>query len=60
MWGGKQQDVETGWKTLQKIIKDTATEICGNKERQNSKPWFNDECKTISIKGSKDRKYNKI
>jgi hypothetical protein len=46
----KEQGIEIGWKTFQKIIKETATEICGNKKQHNSKPWFNDECKTLIVK----------
>ena len=43
----RKQQIETGWKIFQKVVKETATEICGNKKQHNNKPWFNDECKSL-------------
>lgn len=41
----EENKVENNWTRIKDNVQECIKEVCGRKERQNKKPWFDHECK---------------
>jgi hypothetical protein len=47
------EDIHRVWENIKEIIKSSAKESLGPYELKQHKPWFDEECSGIKIKGSR-------